>query len=139
MKKFVPHLLLKLKNKVNEKWQKKIDLKSKAQDKVDLYETTAPLLESLYKEIQTLSKKKPDGTLNENKVQLINRLLKDIKKNLRDESDDKYLDLLNDEDLPQYSDVVLILSQYSAALERFKENYYGWDGVTKRWFTENIK
>jgi len=118
---------------------KKIGRKSKAQDKVDLYETTAPLLESLYKEIQILSKKKPDGTLNQNKVQLINRLLKDIKRNLRDESDDKYLDLLNDEDLPQYSDVVLILSQYSAAYERFQENYYGWDGLERRWFTENMK
>ncbi len=113
----------------------------KVERKVDLYETTAPLLESLYQEIQTLSKKKPDGTLNQNKVKLINRLLIDIKTTLSNEPDDKYLDLLNDEDLPQYSDVVLILSQYSAAMKRFKENYYDWDSEEgdNRWYIENIK
>ncbi len=115
--------------------------KLKAERKVVLYETTAPLLESLYQEIQILSKKKPDGTLNENKVKLINRLLVDVKTSLSNEPDDKYLDLLDDEDLPQYSDVVLMLSQYSAAMKRFNENYYGWDKEkgTHRWHIENIK
>ena len=107
------------------------------QEKVNAYETTSPLLNALYMEIQTLSKKKPDATLNQNKVTLINRLLSDIKDLLSDESHSKYLDLLDDEDLPQYSDVVLILSQFSAAMERFHSNYYGWDEMTgnHRWFT----
>ena len=96
-------------------------------EKADLYETTAPLLDALYKEIQALSKKKPEGTLNQNKILLINRLLSDLKEILCDEPDNKYLDLLSDDDLPQYSDVVLILSQFSAAMDRFKDNYYGYD------------
>ncbi len=96
-------------------------------EKSKIYETTAPLLDSLYQEIQTLSKKKPEGTLNKRKVSLINRLLSDVKNLLSEEQDDKYLDLLNDEDLPQYSDVVLILSQFSAAMNRFKSNYYNPD------------
>jgi len=106
-------------------------------EKASIYETTAPLLDTLYNEIQTLSKKKPDGTLNQSKVNLINRLLGDIKQLLREEQDDKYLDLLNDEDLPQYSDVVLILSQFSAAMKRFVSNYYGYDSSQgeSRWFT----
>jgi hypothetical protein len=99
------------------------------QEKVNAYETTSPLLDSLYKEVQVLSKKKPEATLNKNKVTLINRLLSDIKDLLCDESDCKYLDLLDDEELPQYSDVVLILSQFSAAMERFHSNYYGWDEI----------
>lgn len=107
------------------------------QEKVNAYETTSPLLDSLYKEVQVLSKKKPEATLNKNKVTLINRLLSDIKDLLCDESDCKYLDLLDDEELPQYSDVVLILSQFSAAMERFHSNYYGWDEIEgeHKWFT----
>ena len=116
---------------------RKITKGKTTKDKVKIFETTAPLLESLYKEIQTLSKKIPDGTLNQSKVNLINRLLTDIKGLLGDEQDDKYLDLLNDEDLPQYSDVVLILSQFSAAMERFESNYYGYDSIEgeHRWLT----
>ena len=110
--------------------------KTTTQDKVNTYESTAPFLESLYKEIQILSKKKPDGTLNQHKVKLINRLLSDIKTMLSDEADSKYLDLVNDEDLPQYSDVVIILSQYSAAMDKFNHRYYGWDNINSenRWF-----
>ena len=115
---------------------KEINQRTTTQDKVDTYESTAPFLESLYKEIQILSKKKPDGTLNQHKVKLINRLLSDIKTMLSDEVDSKYLDLVNDEDLLQYSDVVIILSQYSAAMDKFRNRYYGWDDINndRRWF-----
>lgn len=115
---------------------KEINQKTTTQNKVNTYESTAPFLESLYKEIQILSKKKPDGTLNQHKVKLINRLLSDIKTMLSDEADNKYLDLVNDEDLPQYSDVVIILSQYSAAMDKFNHRYYGWDNINteNRWF-----
>ena len=102
---------------------KEINQKTTTQDKVNVYESTAPFLESLYKEIQILSKKKPDGTLNQNKVKVINRLLSDIKIVLSDETDSKYLDLVNDEDLPQYSDVVIILSQYLVAINEFRLRY----------------
>lgn len=96
-------------------------------EKVATYETTEPLLEALYKEIQDLSKKKPDGTLNQTKIKMINRLLQDIQTFLKDEPDSKYLDLLEDESLPQYSDVTLILSQWSASVKKFHGKYYGWD------------
>jgi len=111
---------------------KETSQKITTQDKVNTYESTAPFLESLYKEIQILS----DGTLNQYKVKIINRLLSDIKTMLSGETDSKYLDLVNDEDLPQYSDVVIILSQYSAAMDKFKHRYFGWDSMNQenRWF-----
>ncbi len=87
----------------------------------------------MYKEMQDLSKKKPDGTLNPIKVKIINRLLTDIKAILVDESDSKYLDLLDDEMLPQYSDVALILSQFSASIKKFYEKYYGHDEIHGEW------
>lgn len=117
---------------------KKAVLGITTKEKVETYETTAPLLRAMYRQIQELSKKKPDATLNANKVKLINRLLADIKEMLSNEPDSKYLDMIDDQDLPQYSDIVLILSQYSAAMSRFEERYYRKDtsGIGKRWFTE---
>jgi hypothetical protein len=106
-------------------------------EKAAAWETTSPLLNAMYAEIQELSKKKPEATLNQSKVKLINRLLTDVKGLLSDERDVKYLDLLDDESLPQFSDVVLMLSQYSAALKRFHETYFGWDdNGTQRWLVE---
>jgi hypothetical protein len=43
----------------------------------------------------------------------------------------EFLDLLNEDDVPQLSDVTLILSQYVAAMEAFKRKYYGWDDLVK--------
>ena len=102
-------------------------------EKVAIYETTVPLLKALYSEIQELSKKKPDATLNASKVTLVNRLLTDMKKMLADEPDDKYLDLLDDAALPQYSDVVIILSQYVAAAKRFRETHYDHSIGAQEW------
>lgn len=104
-----------------------------SREKVDVYETTVTLLEAMYKEMQDLSKKKPDGTLNPTKVKIINRLLADIKAILNDEPDSKYLDLLDDETLPQYSDVALILSQFSAAIKKFYSKYYRRDEINREW------
>lgn len=98
--------------------------------KVSLYETIDPLLGALYDEIQILSKKKPEATLNANKVKLINRLLEDMQEIMGDEPDSKYLDMLDDDSLPQYSDVVLILSQYSAAMKTFRKKFYYQDKLT---------
>jgi len=92
-------------------------------EKVAIYETTAPLLTAMRDELRELAKKKPEATLNKNKVHIINRLLTDVKAVLEDESDSKYLDLLDEEMLPQYSDVVLILSQFAASMTRFFDRY----------------
>ncbi len=75
-------------------------------------------------QIKDLSKKKPDATLSQTKVKIINRLLEDVRKFLVDETSIKYLDLIEDENLPQYSDVAIVLSQYSAALTQFQNKYY---------------
>ncbi|EJU6114734.1 hypothetical protein N4Z96_004523, partial [Salmonella enterica] len=47
-----------------------------------------------------------------------------------------FLDLLDEDDVPQASDVTLILSQYVAAMDAFREKHYGWDGSTHDWFIE---
>jgi hypothetical protein len=95
--------------------------------KVKQWETTYPMLISLYNEIQILSKKKPDGHLNKTKIALINNVLADCLVVLHDEPTIKYLQLLDEELVPQYSDVMLMVSQVKAAMDSYKSRYYGWD------------
>jgi hypothetical protein len=85
------------------------------------YDALWPLLSAMRDEYSELSKKKPDGTLNKLKVHGVNRLLTDLKELLKNETVTRYLDLLSDDDLPQYSDVTIILSQYVAAMKSFRQ------------------
>jgi hypothetical protein len=89
-----------------------------------LFESTRPLLHAMAKEFEKLSSKKPETTLSKTKVTFVNRLLTDLKGLLANEPTIKYLDLLTDEELPQYSDVMLILSQYQAAMVGFRSRYF---------------
>lgn len=84
------------------------------------FEALWPLLSAMRNEYSELSKKKPDGTLNKLKVHSVNRLLADLKDLLKNEDIIRYLDLLSDDDLPQYSDVTIALSQYVAAMTSFR-------------------
>lgn len=83
-----------------------------------------PLLNAMFQEFQDLSKKKPDGALNKRKVEIVNRLLRDVLELVDAEPTRAYLDLLDEDDLPQNSDVVLILSQAVAAMTAFKSKYH---------------
>ena len=48
------------------------------------------------------------------------------------------MDLLDEDQLPQNSDVVLILGQAVAAMEAFKERYFGFDSYSEeeRWMLD---
>lgn len=94
------------------------------QQDVDQYELLYPLLEASYVEIQELSKKKPESPLNSYKVKAINRILIPLKELLKDENVYDFLDVLDTDDLPTNSDVVLILSQYKKAMVMFRDSYY---------------
>lgn len=97
-------------------------------EKGQLHDTIAPLLSAAHKEMQELSKKKPDTTLSPNKAKILNRLLNDARNILEGETEAKYLDVIDEEaTLPVHSDVVLMLSQYSAAFAVYRQRYFGWD------------
>lgn len=100
---------------------------STTQEKADGYDASYEVFTHLYKELKMLGSKKPSETLSESKVKIINRLLQDILKVMEGEPEHKYLDLLDDAALPQYSDAILILSQYDGALKGFKEKHHGYD------------
>jgi len=95
-------------------------------EKADGYDGVVEAFRHLNKELKALGMKKPAETLNDGKVKFINRILTDIQAFMNDEPEGKYLDLLDDETLPQYSDAILILSQYEGALSGFRSRYYGY-------------
>ena len=103
-------------------------------NKADSHDTTMPLLGAMYLEFKELSKKTPSAAISKQKITIVNRLLAKISEVLADEESIKFLDMLDEDDVPQMSDVALILSQYLAAMNAFKQKYYGWDGVAHKWF-----
>ncbi|AFZ57344.1 hypothetical protein H6G54_25595 [Anabaena cylindrica FACHB-243] len=114
----------------------KKDQKQTSHEKVELYKVIILLLEAMQEEFQELTKKKPEAVLNKSKVKIVNRLLESCRKVLDLEASLEYLDLMDEDDIPQNSDVALMLSQYVAAMRQFKSTYYVHDGKEYRWFID---
>lgn len=108
-------------------------------NKAENYDTTRPLLNSMFSEFKDLSKKKPDAAVSKNKLKVVNRLLERVRVVLADEETIDFLDLLDEDDIPQASDVTLMLSQYDAAMDSFYGKHYGWDSSQGEycWFIDN--
>lgn len=113
---------------------KKADQKHTSREKAELCEATLSLLEAMHVEFKELSKKKPEAVLSKSKVKIVNRLLESCRKVLDSEQSLNYLDLIEEDDVPQNSDVVLMLSQYVAAMRQFRSTYHGWEGTESLWF-----
>ncbi len=99
-------------------------------EKAELYEITMPLLQAMYREFKELSKKKPEGAVGKVKIKVVNRLLTKCQEVLEAEASIDYLDVLDEDDVPQNSDVVLTLSQYVAAMQQFRSTYYEYNKWT---------
>lgn len=104
--------------------------------KASTHDVMTPLLAAMYEEFKELSKKKPESAVSKSKLLIANRLLEKIREVLATEESIQFLDLLNEDDVPQVSDVTLIFSQYVAAMQAFKSTYHGWDGSEHVWFTK---
>ncbi len=94
------------------------------EEQVAKYNLPSPMLNAALTEMREFSKKKQDGVINQTKIALLNRLLKDIKEVLVNEPTNEYLDLIDEDMVPQNSDAVLILGQYRAALDRFSNHHF---------------
>jgi hypothetical protein len=82
-----------------------------------------------------LSKKKQDGIVNALKIRNLNRLLTELSKLLERDPSREFVELLDEDTLPQNSDVVLLLSQWLEALNQYKAKHGGMDSYNWRWFT----
>ena len=93
------------------------------------------LFDQLYYEFRTLSRKNPEGVVNENKVGRINRILEPLAEMMKDEEYARFLELIPEPEKKEtkdgesvltgmsYGDVALLLTQFKAAMTRyFQEN-----------------
>ncbi|AUQ63188.1 hypothetical protein [Phaeobacter inhibens] len=110
-----------------------------SQENVEFYRTSEEIFSGLIKEMRELSKKKADATLSKGKVKILNRVLDDIRNLLEAEPEAKFLDELDDDELPQNSDAVLIMVQYESALVAFRKRYRRYvSGLGERWITKEF-
>ena len=95
---------------------------------VDNFEKLSGQLLSIYEEISLLSKKSPNDAVNKFKLKFINKLIADSNEFLSDKYR-PFEDFTNfeEDDIPQNSDIVFILSQYLQCFEKLRA-----DNVTLR-------
>ena len=91
---------------------------------IEDYSLLKDMLRAQKQEFDLLSKKKSDGTLNKMKIKMVNRVLEPLNELLKNEPSHKFLDVLNEDEMPTNSDVVLIISQYEEALQNFKNKFF---------------
>lgn len=110
---------------------------------IEDYKLLKDMLVSQRKEFDILSKKKADGQLNSMKIKMVNRVLEPLKELFTQEESYAFLDTLNEDEMPTYSDVVLIISQFETAITEFKNRYFLKDVFLSseyfprlRWMTE---
>jgi len=105
---------------------------------VKVYESSKPIFEGVLGEVRELSRKKPDAIMSSGKVKIINRILDDLLSILGNEPEGKYLEILNDEALPQVSDAVLTMVQFETSLAAFKGRYYRYVEGVRYWITSEL-
>jgi hypothetical protein len=89
-------------------------------EQVAEFEKLEQQLHSFLTEISDLSKKKPNDPLNKFKLKLINSTVMKLNGLLKDTRPFDDFEQFEIDDLPSNSDVVVILSQYTAAVHRFR-------------------
>lgn len=109
-----------------------------SEEKVEKFQMLSGLLDSIFEEMKEFSKKKPDELLNQLKVTMINKVLKQIKEVLSSEPTSEFLELLDDATLPSNSDAVLIIGQFRSAIGQFRNKFYVYDEDLEegRWMTQ---
>ena len=91
---------------------------------IENYSLLMDMLHAQRQEFALLSKKKSDGPLNKMKIKMVNRVIEPLNELLINEPSHKFLDVLNEDEMPTNSDVVLIISQYEKALQNFRNRYF---------------
>lgn len=98
---------------------------------VDIFEKLSGQLISVYEEVSLLSKKSPNDAVNKFKLKFVNKLINESNEYLSETYrpfDD--FDSFDEDDIPQNSDVVFILSQYLQCFEKLRsDNVEIWNGT----------
>ena len=87
------------------------------------YETLVPMLDAMHEDIRQLALKNQSAAMSKARIAMMNRLLADAQKLLKQEPAAAYLQLLDEATVPQNADALLVLGQFQTALEQFREKY----------------
>jgi len=93
----------------------------KSKNEIDKFVKLIVQIGKILSEFDGLSKKKPDNVLNKFKLELVNTVLKSANEIINKENKPfPNFDEFGEEEMPTNSDVVMILSQYVACLDKFR-------------------
>ncbi len=107
---------------------------------VENFEKNEAKLRKIYEEISILSKKKPDDAINEFKLEVINKIIRECNKILKNDKPFKDFEKFDKDLIPSNSDAVVILSQYIGCFEKVRsENTVEDYGDTFYWLIDNEK
>ena len=89
-------------------------------EEVQQFERLEQQLHSMLEEMSELSKKRPNDGVNKFKLKLVNVLLEGMNEFLGAHRPFKDFQVFDENDLPTNSDVLVMLSQYAAAVLQFR-------------------
>ena len=107
---------------------------------VDTFEKLSGQLLSIYEEISLLSRKSPNDAVNKFKLKFINKMLTQSNEFLASKYkpfDD--FELFEEDDMPQNSDIVFILSQYLQCFEKQRADNVIMRGGRWHWYVQGDK
>lgn len=99
-----------------------------SEQEIQEFERLEQQLHSMVSEMGELSKKRANDGLNPFKLRFVNTLLEDLNKMLGSAKPFEDFDKFDGEDVPTNSDVVMMLSQYAAALFHMRSENTDEDG-----------
>jgi hypothetical protein len=101
-----------------------------------LFDIIERMIYSAFKEMKEFSSKKPNEAISPIKAASLNKLCEPIKRILKKEPYASFLDLFDIENLPSYSDTILLLVNYQTAMKHFRASYFGFNKDEIAWFTK---
>jgi hypothetical protein len=93
-------------------------------DQVVEYNRLVDLLESAYKEIADLAKKRPDVPLGSLQVRMTNKILEPLRSILGLSVDADFLPLLDPTEEPSNADAAFVVGQYRGAVGTFRGQFH---------------
>jgi hypothetical protein len=105
----------------------------KSVEQVEEFERLEQQLHSMLTEISELSKKKANDGVNKFKLKLINVILVELNEIIGTDKPFEDFEKFDENDLPTNSDVVVMFSQYAAAVHRFRTQNTQFSRTGQEW------
>lgn len=115
--------------------RKRSEEKEQAEKEKARHEQLVSVTAALYDEMDKLNRKAPAMTISQLSLERVNKLIKSAKDLMQQERDDfieEIVEFVPAGDMPEYRDVVLVLGQLKAGLDRFGESR------TKHWENHGV-